>query len=428
MNLFDQTRQFHQDGNFEQAARGYQTLLAAEPENPHLCYLLALLYFDQGKIAEACHWFSATVRLAPEAAPAHYNLGVIFFNQGDYLKAAQAYEQAARHAPEDGDIFFNLALAWKKLGRFEAAVASYEKVLALSPGDTEALYNIGLLYKEMGQAADSIRYLEEVTANNADHGAALSNLAYLYHREGATAQAIATYQKLIALDHHAAMAGHMLAALSGLKTSSAPAAYVREVFDSFSDHYDESLVGRLGYTTPTLLRGLLDAAAPRRFQATLDMGCGTGLSGQAFRELTQRLVGLDLSPKMLSFAGPKGLYDSLHETEISAYLQAGDETFDLFLAADVFVYSGDLGEIFRLVRQRAATNALFLLSTELADQGFCLKTTGRYGHAETYIRALAAEHGFTVLTVAAADIRKEKGEWIPGNLYMLTTQEAPELT
>ncbi len=422
MNLFDKTRQHHQDGNFEQALAGYQALLNKEPENPQLCYLLALLYFEQGDLGEASDWFRITVTLAPEAAPAHYNLGVIFFEQEEYLKAAEAYEQAASLSPEDADIFFNLALAWKKLGEYEKALDCYEKVLSLNPDDNETLYNMGILYKDMDQPAASIRLFEQATLNNPDHAQALNNLGYLYHREGDTEKAIATYKKLIALNHHAPMAAHMLAALSGLTTSSAPSEYVRDVFDSFSDHYDESLVDRLGYTTPALLRELLISKDIRRFATTLDMGCGTGLSGRAFQDLTDNLIGLDLSPKMLSFAAQKELYNSLHETDIRAFLRESNESFDLFLAADVFVYIGDLSEIFSLVKKRAGAEGIFLLSTELADHDFCLKPSGRYGHAESYIRQLAQDKGFTIREVRAANIRKEKGEWIPGNLYMLSVQ------
>ena len=102
-----------------------------------------------------------------------------------------------------------------------------------------------------------------------------------------------------------------------------------------------------------------------------------------------------------------------------AFLEKCQESFDLFLAADVFVYIGDLSDIFKLVKEKASPGALFLFSTELADQEFSLKTTGRYGHAESYIRNLAQKNSMSVINVSPANIRKEKGEWIAGNLYML---------
>jgi predicted TPR repeat methyltransferase len=421
MDLFAQTQKYHQAGDFEQALAGYQALLADDQDNPQFSYLLALLFFENGRLDEAVRWFTRVVTLAPEAAPAHYNLGIIFFEQGDYPRAARSYEEAARLCPDDADIFFNLGLTWKKLGQFDKAFSCYQKVLTLTPDAEDVLYNIGVLCKDLHHHADSICFFEKVVSNNPDHAQALNNLGYLYHLEGEVDKAIATYQKLIALDHNATMASHMLAALTGQTTATAPDTYIRTVFDSFSEHYDESLVDKLGYTVPVQLRAMLAGRDSHRFAATLDMGCGTGLSGEAFQGLTEKLIGLDLSSKMLEVAGKKRLYDSLYETDICSFLRENKASFDLFLAADVFVYIGDLSEIFTLVKKRAAVGGIFLFSTELAAQGFCLKPMGRYGHAESYIRGLAEESGFTVLEVTATNIRKEKKEWIAGNLYMLGT-------
>lgn len=419
MDLLAQTQQYHHSGEFEQALAGYQALLADDQDNPQLSYHLALLFFENGKLGEAAHWFSRVVTMAPEAAPAHYNLGIIFFEQGDYPRAAQAYEEAARLCPEDADIFFNLALTRKKMGQFDKAFSCYQKVLAITPDAEDVLYNLGVLCKDLHHHADSIWFFEKVIEKNPDHAPALNNLGFLYHMEREVDKAITTYEKLIALDHNATMAAHMLAALTGKTTATAPDTYIRKVFDSFSEHYDESLVEKLGYTTPAQLREMLTGEDIHSFPTTLDMGCGTGLSGEAFYGLTEKLIGLDLSPKMLEVAGKKGLYDSLHETDICSFLRESKVFFDLFIAADVFVYIGDLKEVFTLVKERAAKGGIFLLSTELADQGFCLKPMGRYGHAETYIRELAQESGFSVIKAAAANIRKEKEEWIVGKLYML---------
>lgn len=419
MDLFEQTQKYHQDGDFEQALAGYHALLEADPDNPRLCYLLALLFFERRRLEEAAHWFSRVVSLAPEAAPAHYNLGILFFEQGDYAKAAQAYEEAAALCPDDTDIFYNLALTRKKLGQFDKAFSCYEKVLTITPDAEDALYNLGVLCKDLHHHADGIWFFEQVIRTNPNHTQALNNLGYLYHLEREVDKAIATYQKLIDLDYNTVMATHMLAALTGQTPATAPEDYIRKVFDTFSERFEESLVDKLGYSVPEQLRAMLIGRDNHRFPTTLDMGCGTGLSGEAFQDLTEKLIGLDLSPKMLEVAGKKGLYDSLHETDICSFLREDTTSFDLILAADVFIYSGDLSEIFVLVKKRAAAGGLFLFSTESADQDFFLKSTGRYGHAESYIRRLAEENDFAVVKVTAANIRKEKEEWITGHLFLL---------
>ena len=43
-------------------------------------------------------------------------------------------------------------------------------------------------------------------------------------------------------------------------------------------------------------RAMQAAGRPLRFARTLDLGCGTGLGGAAFRAVVDRLVGVDLFP------------------------------------------------------------------------------------------------------------------------------------
>ena len=53
------------------------------------------------------------------------------------------------------------------------------------------------------------------------------------------------------------------------------------------------------------------AQRPLHFGSMLDLGCGTGLGGAAFRAVADRLVGVDLSPAMIAQAAAKDLYDRL---------------------------------------------------------------------------------------------------------------------
>jgi predicted TPR repeat methyltransferase len=212
----------------------------------------------------------------------------------------------------------------------------------------------------------------------------------------------------------------MLASLLGETTDAAPSSYVKEVFDHFSD-YDRKMQGNLDYSTPRQLRDLLEKSLPDagKFQNGLDLGCGTGLSGEAFKDTVNTLTGIDLSPVMLAAASDKGIYTALYEMELVAFLEISDETYDFFVAADVFVYLGNLEPLFRQIHKHAAPGACFLFSTEKTETDFILQATGRYAHAENYIRSLAEKTGFSVKACTSANIRKEKGEWIRGNLYVL---------
>ena len=82
--------------------------------------------------------------------------------------------------------------------------------------------------------------------------------------------------------------GLRLAALGvGQSPATAPAAYVRDLFDQYAARFDSHLVGALAYRGPDILREAVARACralgrPVRFNAMLDLGCGTGLAARAF--------------------------------------------------------------------------------------------------------------------------------------------------
>ena len=121
-------------------------------------------------------------------------------------------------------------------------------------------------------------------------------------------------------------------------------AYVARLFDDYAPRFERHLTSELGYRGPRILRDAVEAVAPvRRFRRALDLGCGSGLAGAAFRPIVESLAGVDLSPAMIEEARRTGVYDGLEVGDVAAFLakQTSGEA-DLILAADVFVYLGDL--------------------------------------------------------------------------------------
>ncbi len=79
---------------------------------------------------------------------------------------------------------------------------------------------------------------------------------------------------------------------------------MRTLFDQYAPRFDRALAD-LSYSAPEKLREAVTKHATR-FGTMLDLGCGTGLAGAAFRPHVDWLVGLDLSPKMIEEARKKG--------------------------------------------------------------------------------------------------------------------------
>ena len=84
---------------------------------------------------------------------------------------------------------------------------------------------------------------------------------------------------------------------------------------------------------------------PSKALDVLDAGCGTGLCGPLVAPYARRLVGVDLSARMLRQAEERHVYDALHKFELTAYLQDNPGAFDVIVSADTLVYFGPLEQV-----------------------------------------------------------------------------------
>ena len=191
--------------------------------------------------------------------------------------------------------------------------------------------------------------------------------------------------------------------------------YVRHLFDQFSADYDTRMRQHLGYAAPEILLGLAVMVLPGREQMRiLDLGCGTGLAGEAFKPLAAHLAGIDLSPSMIEKARARGIYDQLAVADLETTLAEAGPLHDLILAADTLVYLGDLAAVFRAVARRLAPDGFFLFTVEKAVRGFELGPKRRWRHSEAYLRETARAAGLDIAGLLEAAPRRESGVPVEG--------------
>ena len=86
---------------------------------------------------------------------------------------------------------------------------------------------------------------------------------------------------------------------------------VRAYYDDWAKSYDAEITDN-GYATPRRCAQALASCTPDKDGALLDMGCGTGLSGLAFRaEGFTTIDGADVSQGMMEKAAKTGAYRAL---------------------------------------------------------------------------------------------------------------------
>jgi predicted TPR repeat methyltransferase len=218
---------------------------------------------------------------------------------------------------------------------------------------------------------------------------------------------------------------------------SAPAmteTYVRRLFDQQAAGFEQTLIERLDYRGPaTLLQAVQGILGARpRVGSMLDLGCGTGLAGSAFRPYVDWLVGVDVSPGMIAQARAKGLYDRLVVVELQRFLAAeaeGHAQYHLIVAADVFVYSSDLAPVTAAAGRVLAPWGLFAFTVEThAGDGVILQQTLRYAHGAAHVRAAIADAGLDLLCLDDASTRTEQGAPVRGMLVVAANHAARAAT
>jgi predicted TPR repeat methyltransferase len=213
---------------------------------------------------------------------------------------------------------------------------------------------------------------------------------------------------------------------SGEATPEMTVAYVRRLFDQQATRFEDSLLNRLAYSGPQKLLDAVTAATDGRLcvGSMLDLGCGTGLAGAAFRPCVDWLVGVDVSSGMIDEARSKGIYDRLVVGEFVQFLRCEAEMhakYHLIVAADVFVYVSDLAPVAAAVAavMAPAGRVAFTVETH-AGNGVLLQQTLRYAHGENHVRDVLTDAGLRPLIIERVSTRTELGEPVPGLLAIAT--------
>jgi predicted TPR repeat methyltransferase len=384
---------------------------------------------EMDKPKEALAAYRQLLIILPDSPLLHFNSGLALFELEQFPEAELHYLKASQINPNDPDIHYNRGLNLRRLNSFEAAADSFELACKLGDTTVDTLYNLALCYQDMQDYSEAERLYNTILEENPEHLSTLNNYAYLCHKSGATEKAVQLYNRLLKLAPRHQAAQHMINSLSGKTPDTAPLDYVEAVFDNYAKEFEHSLVENLQYNTPNALRKLHDKFFPDASrEICLDLGCGTGLAGVQFRSCCKKLIGVDISEKMLRVADRKSLYKKLIKDDILHFLHNGGVNCDMILAADVFTYMGELEKIFMACFAKTKNGGLFLFSVEESNnEKFEIKTTGRFGHSQKYIIKLCQKTGWKILNTTFSKLRKDKGEWVKGYLFILQKQH-PENT
>ena len=262
-----------------------------------------------------------------------------------------------------------------------------------------------------GDLAAAIELLSDALQRVPDWAAGWFRLGEWHEAQGALAAACVAWEKALALDSADRLGAGIKRDLARRvpMIETLPAAFVETLFDQYAAKFDTALVEKLDYRAPELLRAAL---ANRRFGRVMDLGCGTGLAGEAFRDAADWLAGCDLSAAMLGQAQSKGVYDQLDKVDL-ADLELG-AAYDLILAADVFVYLGALERIVAWCAGSLNPGGVLAFTVEAGDAPLTLRESRRFAHSRRYVEDVLTAAGFSAIRITDAVLRRDRGAEIAG--------------
>ena len=377
--------------------------------------------YQNGRLDEAENLAISITHEFPKCQLGWKVLGAVFGQTGRRSEAINANKTAVALSPQDVEAHNNLSISLKELGRLDEAEESLRQAIALKPNFLEAHFNLGNTLKAFGRLEEAKESYTQAIALKHDFAEAHGNLAITLRDLDRLNEAEASFRKAITFKPEYSSAKHLLAALTGKTPATAPREYVEDLFDNYAAKFETSLVNNLGYKIPRVITEMIIKSS--KFSvlgSVMDLGCGTGLLGAEIKQFCNNLEGIDLSTKMLDEAKKKNIYNNLIHQDIIDYLSNASLNFDYFISTDVFIYIGDLSEVFRLIKSRNKTAGKLVFSTENFDgTSFFLEKSGRYSHSKNYIENLCEEFGYKLRHYDTRTLRKDNSQYINGGLYIL---------
>jgi predicted TPR repeat methyltransferase len=282
-------------------------------------------------------------------------------------------------------------------GDAATAVRHLQAALQLRPGDITIRRALGISLDQLHRHAEAEPHWRAIVAALPNDASALGWLGDCLIRQDKKDEARIVLERASQLaPEHPNLPFH-LAIARGETPATQPQSMVQQFFDGYASTFDQHLRD-LQYNVPERVAQMIREWRPRLDVSVLDLGCGTGLLGQALGTITGGFVGVDLSPKMIEQTALRGVYTELHTCDLMEQLRRTEPaSFDYVVANDVFIYVGDLSEIIPGAFAALRNGGSLIFSCETASESeseLVLRSSKRYAHAKNAVQRLCRDAGF----------------------------------
>ena len=132
---------------YDMAKDVFTKLLTLSPNDLEVMTLHANIFFLESKLIEAERGFDQVLALNPDYPLALYLLGAVYHEKGEYERAIHMYETALKYFPEKNkkdiaDVYQNLGCSMWEIRRREDAIEAWKTCLKYNPRQRYAKANL----------------------------------------------------------------------------------------------------------------------------------------------------------------------------------------------------------------------------------------------------------------------------------------------
>ncbi len=247
--MIEEALQHLKSGNYTAAETLYRQMLADEPDNPEVLYMLALSRQGQNDLDAPLELLGKAIRVQPKNPTLHHTLGMIQLQRRDLNDAERSFHTAVGIDPNFAAAQNGIAAVELARGRFAAAEQTLRKALRAEPDNPQVLLNMGIAMLEQDRATDAISWLQRVIDQQPENHFALFHLGRALLAQGNPGFAAGAFEKAAKLQPQSAETVVLLAeAQSRNQQHEEAARSYRRALD-------------LGVETPQTLAGMARALA-----------------------------------------------------------------------------------------------------------------------------------------------------------------------
>ena len=270
---------------------------------------------------------------------------------------------------------FDLGVRFSEKEKWYDAFFRFKIVMFLSPNYPQARYNLACCYYNLGKLDKAKTELLQVLKETPGHAGAIFMLG--------------------AIDP--------MAVPPEQRPQTMPLEMVIKYFTSVAPDYNQT-EAQSQYRAGKVVAEHLKPLLPENTNLTVvDLGCGTGIASIPYRGIAAHMIGVDVTPAMVSqaaFVAQDGnpLFEKVIEADITALgdmLEA--RSADVVLLVNVAPYLGKLEAVLETAARIIKTDGLLAITLEPYSlrEGFgTVANTGRFGHSAHYVKQQAEAQGF----------------------------------